>query len=460
MKKIFNNYSMLIVSSVVYFVLYAKIIDYPKVWDDISFMNIIFPDVHSLFPLILKHFQTANWPIFQLFIELNERVFGGNVTGYHLFNIFFHFLNGVLIYKVLEKLKVAFKEIIFVVFLLHPLQVFTVASLIQFKTILALSFLLISFLFLLNFIENGRKREYVFSILAFLFMAKTKSSFVLLPFIYFFIMPKNDYKLIIPYIVLSLYSILGLIYTGEVVALAESSNLISGAATDVLKNDLIYRFSLVVNNCWYYLTSFFDFSSLKPIYGRSPVSILGVVLKLTLMISLLIFTFVKGDRKTKIATLLFLLIVAPVSGFIYAPYMTITPVSNQHSYLAVVPLVYLMTILFGSFLNKKKVKNISVFMLLLVMSYSTNHYFLFFKNNMHFHLFSTFSEPVALASYINLAKEYNKRLKFKKALDVLNKVENNEKMWVLESEMKFVEQQKNKLQYNIIQIKKTPERGP
>jgi hypothetical protein len=59
-----------------------------------------------------------------------------------------------------------------------------------------------------------------------------------------------------------------------------------------------------------------------------------------------------------------------------------------------------------------------------------------------------------------LAKEYNKRLKFKKALDVLNKVENNEKMWVLESEMKFVEQQKNKLQYNIIQIKKALERGP
>jgi hypothetical protein len=150
-------------------------------WDDWVF---IFKSYHhqmtSSSPLIFfpGGSEAKSWPVFFTILWGMLKIFKTKYIYYHLVNIIFHGIDGFLCWKVLSKLRVRNSFLITLLFLCHPLQLFTVSWIIQLKTILSIFFFLISLLLLLKFYNRNQIKYYFVSLLFFVLSLLTKSTTV------------------------------------------------------------------------------------------------------------------------------------------------------------------------------------------------------------------------------------------------------------------------------------------
>ncbi len=129
-------------------------------------------------------------PLHILSYMLDYTLWGLKPAGYLLANVLLHYLNGVLIYLLLFRIS-GRKRWGFVgafIFLLHPVQVESVAWVSQRKNVLAMFFFLASFHFYLSYRTGGAKRRglaYVLSVISFILSLLSKSVTVILPLVLF-----------------------------------------------------------------------------------------------------------------------------------------------------------------------------------------------------------------------------------------------------------------------------------
>jgi len=133
----------------------------------------------------------ANYaPLHILSYMLDYTFWGLKPAGFLLANVLLHYLNGVLIYFLLFRIS-GRKRWGFVgafIFLLHPVQVESVAWVSQRKNVLAMFFFLASFHFYLSYRTRGAKRSglaYVLSVISFILSLLSKSVTVILPLVLF-----------------------------------------------------------------------------------------------------------------------------------------------------------------------------------------------------------------------------------------------------------------------------------
>jgi tetratricopeptide (TPR) repeat protein len=133
--------------------------------------------------LFTNHFIGNFIPITMLMHALTWLLFENNDGAHHLINILFHITNGILVFKIGNRLfKNNFMANIgAVVFLLHPLQVESVGWIAELKNVFSASFYLIALLSYLNFIGNQKNRNYFACLLFFILGCLSKSSVVILP---------------------------------------------------------------------------------------------------------------------------------------------------------------------------------------------------------------------------------------------------------------------------------------
>jgi tetratricopeptide (TPR) repeat protein len=150
--------------AVITFILYANTLNSPFVLDD--YHNIIANKPIRITELSIatltntvKNSLIENRPVANLSLAINYYFHQYNVTGYHLFNIFIHILNGFLLFLFVQyTLQLApgssFKEEInllafatALLWLVHPLQTQSVTYIIQRMNSLATMFYLLSFIF-------------------------------------------------------------------------------------------------------------------------------------------------------------------------------------------------------------------------------------------------------------------------------------------------------------------------
>jgi cytochrome c-type biogenesis protein CcmH/NrfG len=171
---------------------YARILghDFLYVWDD-NFYVTQNPSAWGFSLQNIKgafsNFYTGNYAPVQILSYMLDYTFWGlNPAGYLFSNIIIHLLNGLLIYHLLLRLYGGrmLPFIAAALFLLHPLQVETVAWVSQRKSLLAIFFMLIAWEAYCKYRETSSAKRwlpYAVSVLAFILSLLAKSVTVVFP---------------------------------------------------------------------------------------------------------------------------------------------------------------------------------------------------------------------------------------------------------------------------------------
>lgn len=199
-----NKWFYLFLLFLIVITLFSRVRNYEFVWDDevnITKNRIL---TYSTFTALKKFWSE---PLFSLYIPVTYTAWLGvyklmlstvyekfnhekNARLFHLTNVLFHLLNGVIVFLLLRLLFHhdwgAFLGAAF--FCLHPFQVEPVCWITGFKDVLSGFFSLTTILFYLYYAQSTRKwRWAIFSSLSFLLAMLSKPSAVSLPLIVFFL---------------------------------------------------------------------------------------------------------------------------------------------------------------------------------------------------------------------------------------------------------------------------------
>lgn len=140
---------------------------------------------------IFSSFFIGNYaPLHLLSYMLEYQFWGLNPTGYHFINVLLHAINGVLLYRLFIRLELQTLPALLgsALFLLHPVQVESVAWIAERKNLLSALFFLLATLSYIDYrhAAAGRTRHYILSLSFLLFALLTKSSAVIFPAVILF----------------------------------------------------------------------------------------------------------------------------------------------------------------------------------------------------------------------------------------------------------------------------------
>ncbi len=170
---------------VIALLVYARLLWFgPISWDDpeMVFMN---RDVKDFSVTGFFHnYYVGNYiPVTMLFHAVSYRIFGSAYGGHHALNIMLHLLNGVLIYslgrKIFHSKTIALTGAL--IFLLHPLQVESVAWIAELKNIVSTGFFLGALIMFCLFSRSEKPAHYAIMLLLFVMACLSKPSAVIFP---------------------------------------------------------------------------------------------------------------------------------------------------------------------------------------------------------------------------------------------------------------------------------------
>lgn len=205
--------------------LYFPVLKADPLWDDWFFL---FRSRTIMEGSLLKYWVWGEhrraWPVFYSAITLMYKYFGNEYFLYRLVNLFFHSINGYLIYKTIKLLKGHYALILALIYLVHPLNFFTVSWIIQFKTLISIFFFLVSLIYFIKNEESFSVGKYLFSIFMFALSLLAKSVFAPIALLSVFYSRK---KRIIPYLLICLYSASLTLWSTHIAPAIKTADLLS-----------------------------------------------------------------------------------------------------------------------------------------------------------------------------------------------------------------------------------------
>ncbi len=184
-QKPFKEHLVLTLAVIVTLVIYFKLLFFGHIsWDDpeMVFKNEMVRDF-NLKGLFTNHFVGNYIPVTMFAHSLAWFLFETSDGGHHALNIFLHIINGILVYRLGKRL---FKNEVVanlgaILFLVHPIQVESVAWISELKNIVSTTFYLSGILSYLKFTETQGKKNYLLCFLFFVLGCLSKSSVVVFP---------------------------------------------------------------------------------------------------------------------------------------------------------------------------------------------------------------------------------------------------------------------------------------
>jgi hypothetical protein len=320
------------------------------IWDD-NFFWFSDPVMKEGFSF-LTIWKDFNWPLSVSLQKVLLSWFGQNFIYYHLINFSLHLTNAFLFYKILKIFKVPYSFLGFALFLLHPANMISVAWMTQIKTLLCLLFALLS---LLAFKRSEQKTKFIFlSYLFFLLSLLSKSASIPLgPVLFIMGLKQFDRKKIgflIPFLLLSFYSSYRLIKSPVTQATLQKINLEKKSETPTPQAQGENRAQKppvseeshvpvvkppskpILQILHYYFWQSILPVKTHPVHSRRPPALEALHF---VHLIFLILLFVLCWKKQSFWNLIFAhLMLIPFAGIIFAPFMKVTWISDQHLYLA------------------------------------------------------------------------------------------------------------------------------
>lgn len=345
------------------FLVYAKLIFYGSIsWDDpeMVFKNKAVKSF-DLITLFTNHYVGNYIPITMFGHSVAWLLFDNWSGGHHLLNILLHLLNGVLVYRIAERLfKTNLVSVIgATIFLLHPLQVESVAWIAELKNVLSTTFYFSSTLAYLQYTEHAKRSYQVKYVLFFVLGCLSKSSVVILPlvFVAIDIFKSNSvtWKMIISKTPLLLLSIL----FGFINIKTQSADLFINHAHEfpIWQRKALAGFALLN-----YLLLFLLPVNLSVIYPYPPINTATFVIGFVLLIGLFVVSFLCWKRKK--FTNLFLIFFFLINLLLVLQFIPFGEVlyADRYAYIPIIAIAWFV----GALLQKLQIKQVIILLILAI----------------------------------------------------------------------------------------------
>ncbi len=294
------------------------------------------------------------YPASNTTLWLEWRLWGMNPTGYHLTNLALHIAAALLIWVILRKLSIPGAFLAALLFVVHPVNVESVAWISQRKGLLALVFFLLSIFWYLRDEEtlaargNGQRitQWYWLSLLAFLLAMLSKGSVAILPLALLLIvwwrrrLVKSDLLRMAPF-----FAIAALLAAVNVWCQARLSEQPFRTA------DFIQRLDAAAGVLWFYLAKALLPIHLLLVYPQWHVQtsnvlwwlpLLAVVIMTAVLRRHLHSPYANWVRPNLFAGAFFCISLLPVLGFTDVGFMEYSLVANHYLYIALIAVLALV----------------------------------------------------------------------------------------------------------------------
>lgn len=335
------------------FLLYMRVIHGQFLWDDDDYItqNLTLRSLSGLGEIWFQPGRLSQYyPLTYTSFWFDYHFWGLNPAGYHIVNILLHVLNGLLLWRLLDELKIKNSWFIALLFALHPVHVESVAWITERKNLLSGFFYLAAALFYL-------KTRYLFSFLLFLAALCSKTVSSTLPVALFFILwwrdgkaPAKDHAR------LFLFALTAAVFCSVTVAL-ENRHIVSAAMSE-LSFSPFERILIAGRAVWFYFAKLFFPHPLIFIYPRWQIDATNNVQWLYPVSFLVVMAALWGFRKRLgrgpfTAAAVFFITLLPALGFKSFFPMRFSFVADHFQYLGSIPALILMAATAERFLKNR-----------------------------------------------------------------------------------------------------------
>src|SRR5437867_3454163 len=281
------------------------------------------------------------FPLTYSTFRIEHALWGLNTTGYHWVNLLLHVGNALLVWAVLARLRVPGSWLAAAIFALHPVQVESVAWIIERKNVLMVFFFLLTLLAWVAFVDDRTRRPRIFYCLALIFYVlalSAKATACTLPAALFLILwlQKKPITMrrviqIVPFVILG-------IGMGLLAVWWERYHQGTNRAVFPFLNP-IDRILVASRAVWFYLSKLICPTNLTFIYPKwniSPAHLLDYMWLLAVIILCVAIYFLRRyfGRSVEVTAAFFVITLSPVLGFIMLFTFRYTFVADHYQYLA------------------------------------------------------------------------------------------------------------------------------
>ncbi len=265
---------------------------------------------------------------------------GLNPSGYHWLNIILHAANALLVWRLLDRLKVPGALLAAAIFALHPVQVESVAWITELKNVLMGFFFLLTLLAWVAFV-NGRTKHpwrlYGLALLLYLLALSAKTTACTLPAALLLILWLQDQRItrerllqIVPFLLLGLG--MGLVSVWW-------ERYHQGTRGALFSLDPVERLLVASRAVWFYLGKLLWPADLTFIYPQwqidatNPFAYFWLLAGLALGVAVYFGRRLAG-RSIEVAGLFFVATLGPILGFLMLYTFRYTYVADHYQYIA------------------------------------------------------------------------------------------------------------------------------
>jgi tetratricopeptide (TPR) repeat protein len=362
---------------------YLPVLQNGFVWDDDTFLtnNPLIKAPDGLFRFWFSTQASDYWPVTSSTLWLEWRLWGMHAAGYHATNLVLHVAEGLMLWAILRRLRVPGAYLAALLFVVHPVNVESVAWIAQRKNLMAMLFYLASIYFFVRRTEvgtgvppvraaakskadtDGRGRPslpldkwYYLSLLSFLLAMLSKGSVAPLPVVLLGIIAwrrridRRDLLEISPFFLISAALIVVNVWfqthgSGEIVRQADGFERLLGAAGVI----------------WFYLYKAVLPIDLVFVYPQWHIAAGDALWWLPLLgaigVTALLWRLARPDRPlargSLFAWLYFVVMLLPVMGFTDVYFMRYSLVADHYQHLAIIGLLALAAAAWASLDNSR-----------------------------------------------------------------------------------------------------------
>jgi protein O-mannosyl-transferase len=156
-------------------------------WDDPDYVgenNYLIRDISRLPELLITPVQGNHHPLTMFSLALNFVISGDNAWSYHLFNLIFHLVNCILVYRLallLTKNNTLVAFVTSLLFGIHPLHVESVAWVSERKDVLYALFFIAGHISYTKYVDSNSKKQYWLTLFFVVLSLLSKPAAVIFP---------------------------------------------------------------------------------------------------------------------------------------------------------------------------------------------------------------------------------------------------------------------------------------